>query len=989
MKRFKHLIPLTLFSLLFSACTPATPTGDEDIHVTSISLNEDNKELYVDDTFQLVATVLPDNATKKEFTWSYSGDAISLENGLVTALKEGSATVTVTTVDGGLTDSCNFTVSNRPIDHISVTGVSLNHSSLELTVGDTVNFNATISPSNATNKEVIWSSSKSSIISIDDNGVAEAKASGTAKITVTTVDSNKTATCNVTVNPSTVAVSGVTLDQSTLALKVGETSTLTATVLPNDATNKEVTWSSSKTSVATVSNGVVTAIAEGSADITVKTVDGNKTAKCTVTVTKDVQPQSDTFILNTDLPEVGTRVIFGASKNGKTYALSVDSNSSKTNRKAVEVTLNNDTIELEDKVAVFEIQEGTTDGTYAFYDLTNEGYLTAKSSSSNSLGLSSSKNANTSFTVTEGKNKTIVSQGSYTRNTLFYNSSNTIFNLYDGSSSSSIYSLPNLYTTVGNPVYATAITVNGDASMFVGDTQKLSLGFTPSDTNKKTATWSSNNTSVATVNNGTVTALKAGIARITATVVGVNNTTVSNYIDIQVRNVPVTGVSLDKTSAELGLTRTLTLTATVSPSNATDKSVTWSSSNTSVATVSNGVVTPKALGNTVITVKTNDGNKTATCNVNVVELALDEWTILVYVSGSNLESDGGAATADMAEVLSVKNQPDNVNVVYQTGGTTSWKNYGISSKKVQRWEVKNQSLTLAKDMGKQMNMAASATLQDFVEWGLTEYPAQKTGLIFWNHGGAMAGCCVDDNYSSGYTYDYLTNSETKTALTNAFRTVGRTDKLEFVGYDCCVMQVQDIADFNSEFFNYMIASEELENGDGWDYSSWIDDVYAGKSTEDILKANCDGFISFYNSSSNGYSSSSNDQTLSALNLTYMAEYKNAWETFASAFKTNVATLESSSKGSFYKFLRNKVKYYGTSGYTQGYEDVGTFDVGDFLTKVKANSTLYSGMSTYISAIESAYANLLVYNKIGSKAGNSTGLSFFFDSGRCFFFFLFR
>lgn len=172
---------------------------------------------------------------------------------------------------------------------VPVTGVTLDKTTLSLTVGNTATLVATVEPADATNKEVTWSSDDEAIATVDNTGKVTAVAAGTATITVTTVDGGKTATCAVTVTAAgtpAVAVSGVTLDKTTLILTVGRTETLVATVAPDDATDKSVTWASDDETIATVDNtGKVTALAAGTAIITVTTVDGGKTATCDVTVT--------------------------------------------------------------------------------------------------------------------------------------------------------------------------------------------------------------------------------------------------------------------------------------------------------------------------------------------------------------------------------------------------------------------------------------------------------------------------------------------------------------------------------------------------------------------------------------------------------------------------------------------------------------------------------------------------------------------------------
>ncbi len=166
---------------------------------------------------------------------------------------------------------------------VAVTGISLNKTAVSLSVGGTVALTATITPSNATNKTVIWSSSNTSVATVSSSGVVTAKAAGAATITART-NNGKTATCTVTVSNPTVEVTGISLNRTSASLTVGGTVTLTATVTPSNATNKTVTWSSSNTSVATVSSsGVVTAKAAGAATITAKTNNG-KTATCVVSV---------------------------------------------------------------------------------------------------------------------------------------------------------------------------------------------------------------------------------------------------------------------------------------------------------------------------------------------------------------------------------------------------------------------------------------------------------------------------------------------------------------------------------------------------------------------------------------------------------------------------------------------------------------------------------------------------------------------------------
>ena len=165
---------------------------------------------------------------------------------------------------------------------VSVSSVSLNKTTLTLTEGESETLTATVKPDNATDKTVAWSSSDASVAKVENGKVTAVKA-GTATITAKAGD--KSATCTVTVNKKVVAVTSVTLNKTELTLTEGEAETLTATVKPDDATDKTVTWSTSDASVAKVENGKVTAIKEGKASITAKA--GEKSATCVITVIPD------------------------------------------------------------------------------------------------------------------------------------------------------------------------------------------------------------------------------------------------------------------------------------------------------------------------------------------------------------------------------------------------------------------------------------------------------------------------------------------------------------------------------------------------------------------------------------------------------------------------------------------------------------------------------------------------------------------------------
>ena len=255
------------------------------IPVDSVSLNESALTLEVGGSEKLLASILPENATDKAISWSSSDASVaSVDNdGLVSALKVGNATITATTNDGNKVATCTVTV-NEAVPVVHVTSISLDKEELGLKVGDKYTFVTTILPENASDKSVTWVSESSSVVSVS-NGVITALKTGTAKIVVTTNDGELSASCLVTVSEGTIPVNGVSLDIDSVNFKVGETKQLTATVLPKTATNKEVSWKSANEAVVSVDEqGLITAIGVGQTIVTVKTNEGGYQDYCIVTV---------------------------------------------------------------------------------------------------------------------------------------------------------------------------------------------------------------------------------------------------------------------------------------------------------------------------------------------------------------------------------------------------------------------------------------------------------------------------------------------------------------------------------------------------------------------------------------------------------------------------------------------------------------------------------------------------------------------------------
>ncbi len=275
--------------------------GEVTVPVTGVALDKTSVTIDVGEAVTLNYVIAPTNATNKNVTWSSTNDGVAtVSNGVVRAVSYGVANIIVTTEDGGKTGSCMITVAAPTT---SVTGVQLDKSTMTLSVGSSDSLIATVLPSDASNKNVNWSSSNKNVATVVD-GVVTAVGEGTAVVIVTTVDGGYAAMCSVTVEKAPdvpVSVTGIALNKTALALNSGSSETLTATILPTNATNKGINWASSNTAVATVANGVVTGVSGGTAVITATTIDGGKVANCVVTVTTVIVPVTGVNISQSSL----------------------------------------------------------------------------------------------------------------------------------------------------------------------------------------------------------------------------------------------------------------------------------------------------------------------------------------------------------------------------------------------------------------------------------------------------------------------------------------------------------------------------------------------------------------------------------------------------------------------------------------------------------------------------------------------------------------
>lgn len=290
---------IALFTILLSVSLIATYSckkeKDKSVAVTEVRLDKSATTLVEGDTEELMATVMPENATDKGIEWKSSDESVATvsQTGLVTALKEGSSAITVITNDGGFKATCDVTVNKKVI---AVTGVVLGKTELTLVEGEEEKLAVAVTPENATDKSVVWESSNKSAAAVSQDGLVTAVEEGKATITVKTNDGGFSASCEVTVKKKVIAVTGVKLSAASMTLREGDRGKLTVTVEPANATNKNVKWWTSDLDIVSVgstlggSTGYVEARKAGTATVTVKTEDGEFSASCEITVEKKEVP---------------------------------------------------------------------------------------------------------------------------------------------------------------------------------------------------------------------------------------------------------------------------------------------------------------------------------------------------------------------------------------------------------------------------------------------------------------------------------------------------------------------------------------------------------------------------------------------------------------------------------------------------------------------------------------------------------------------------
>ncbi|NLI21776.1 MAG: hypothetical protein GX418_09545 [Clostridiales bacterium] len=327
------------------------------------------------------------------------------------------------------------------------------------------------------------------------------------------------------------------------------------------------------------------------------------------------------------------------------------------------------------------------------------------------------------------------------------------------------------------------------------------------------------------------------------------------------------------------------------------------------------------------------------------------FTLMVYLCGTDLESEGGCAAADLQEMIAAGVKPGgNVTVYVQTGGTLQWTVKGMTDKAGERWLVSKSGLERVDSLGR-VDMGNAETFTDFLRYGFAQYPADRYGLVLWDHGaGATDGVCYDE-----ITGNSLNMAKIYKSLAAA--TGNAADKrFAFIGFDACLMANYEMALHLRPFADYMVASEETEPGEGWDYSAWLPLLVKdpGRDIQMVAKKIVDSFIQSVDTSYGDFG------TLAAVDLTKLDALRDAMEEMGAALTGEITG------GNFNAIsrLRQNVRAFGET-------DEDSSDMIDLSVFARIYQKYdAAGAKKLLEALDEA----VVYSRCTSNLTEVTGLS---------------
>ncbi len=339
----------------------------------------------------------------------------------------------------------------------------------------------------------------------------------------------------------------------------------------------------------------------------------------------------------------------------------------------------------------------------------------------------------------------------------------------------------------------------------------------------------------------------------------------------------------------------------------------------------------------------------------------DTWTIFVYLCGSDLESRiffGGGMASDDLEEMCRASASDSIRFVIETGGCSYWHDDNIDSDYLCRYVVEDGKLKNAGEV-RQASMGKTSTLTGFLKWGIRNYPAEKMGVVFWDHGGgSLSGVCFDELEDN----DSLGLREIDAAFLSLADSGELTDKFEFIGFDACLMGTVEAANILASYSDYMFGSEESEPGSGWDYKA-IGDYLAKHPDADgasLGKVVCDSFKKQCDESGDGQIA-----TLSVIDLSQMDPLLKSFNSFSRQIYQ-----KSEDKEVLSSMVRkiNSVDNFGGNNKAEGYTNM--VDLGGIISSCKK-------WSDKAEAAGNALNKAVVYKVSGADHKKASGLSTYY------------
>ncbi|OOB79182.1 MAG: hypothetical protein BEN18_04600 [Epulopiscium sp. Nuni2H_MBin001] len=756
-----------------STCTVTVNT----VEPADITLNRTADTINIGGTVQLSAVISPSNATNQAVVWSSSDSLVAAvdENGLVTGLSEGTAIITVVT-DNGVSADCEIEVVTSGSD-IVVSKVEINPGvNQTIMQNQTLQLEALITPSAASNQQVTWSSSNESVATVDANGLVKGVGNGTAVITVTTDDGAKTDTITVVV--SAIAATSITLNKSADVLLVNDDSKsytqLVATVMPSDATNQELVWSSSDPSVATVDpTGFVSAVKTGVTTITAAiSDDASLWATCSVTVSEDgdiattgltLNSTAEVVSVNHSVDLVATVHPTGASNQNIQWS---------TNNSSVATVDQYGTVTaVGEGSATITATQGSFSATCGIFCVNVPAASLSLNRTQDTIGLGS----NTTLTATLGPEN--VSDGAITWST---SDASVVRILSQDDECAIIYGASTgeatITATASNGLSAecrvnvetgtisvTGITLDSyHYDLVEGEAVDLTAYLNPSGASNKTINWTLGNGNLAILDanadSATITAVGAGTTTVTATSADGGYTASCTLVITQ-----KPAVEIDYSEAVLLMNETVQLTETITTGAGTLQSFGWSSSNPAVASVDeNGVVSAVGYGNAII-------YATAVIDGETVIAACD---VTVTIAAPVATPSGGNTTSKLSVTLSAA---EGATIYYTLNGVDL----------VDADEADIYVYTGPIELSTQTTLKAAATIEgatslQLVE-GYTFTPASPTNLKFENFS-------MDEGAVSGLATFSVTVSEITDGITLYHKTA---DESVFTASDKAAVSLGD------------------------------------------------------------------------------------------------------------------------------------------------------------------------------------------------------